>query len=365
MYKIFVSALAFDGGKSGISNYIENCVYNLAQDHKIYVAILEKDIKNFTRKHKNIEFIPYNNILNNSLFNLIFHLFLLPFFVRSDCDFIFLPAANRRLMLFYPKFTVATFHDLSQFYVNEKYDLFRMLYIKKVIPQFLKGVHNIVCVSENTKKDMLKFFTLNKEKITVLENGFDKSLFDMKKPDQKPFEKEYFLYVARIEHPGKNHLNLIKAYELLPIAVKEKFDLVFVGQDRQNAHLVREYIENSKDVKRIKVLGFVSNEELPTIYKNAKMFIFPSFYEGFGIPLVEAMASSIPTLCANNSSLKDIGKDVSKFFDEYDIYSIKSAIVEVLEDEDLQQQMIKDGLEKVNRYDWSYHANSIIKLYEK
>lgn len=365
MYKIYVSALAFDGGKSGISNYIENCVYNLALENKIYVAILEKDIKKFTRKHKNIEFIPFADFFNHPLANFILHLFLLPFFIRSDCDFIFLPAANRRLMFFYPKFTVATFHDLSQFYIKGKYDFLRMFYIKWVIPIFLKKVHKIVCVSQNTKDDLLKFFTLEKNNISVLENGFDKSLFSFDKSTKSLLEKEYFLYVARIEYPGKNHLNLIKAYELLPLKIKEKYDLVFVGQDRQNAHIVREYINNSKDENRIKVLGFVSNEQLPNIYKNAKMFIFPSFYEGFGIPLIEAMASAIPILSANNSSLKDIGAGVSKFFDEKDIYSIKSAIIELLKDENLQKQMIENGLKKVNKYDWSYHANSIIKLYEQ
>lgn len=369
MKKIFVSAFVFDDGKSGISNYIENTLFNLANNHEVYVAILKKDIKNFTRKHANIHFIPFPNILENSILNLIFHMFILPFFIRKDYDFIFLPAANRRLMAFYPKFTIATFHDLSQFNVNSKYDLFRMFYIKHIIPIFLKPIDEIIAVSNNTKLDLEKYFHINSKKITINYNGLDTNLFKKQNKGSDEIKKklslskDYFLYVSRIEHPGKNHLNLIKAYELLPSEIKEKYDLVLVGNARENAEVVFDYISNSKDKDSIKVLGFLENEELPIVFSNAKLFIFPSFYEGFGIPLIEAMAMEIPTLCASNSSLLEIGKSVSKFFDEHNPSNISSVILEVLNDEQMQKHMISSGLSELKKYDWSYHANKIIELY--
>lgn len=369
MKKIFVSALAFDDGKSGISNYIENTLYNLAQDNSIYVAILEKDINNFTRKHKNIHFIPFKNILKYSILNLLFHMFILPFFITKKYDFIFLPAANRRLMIYYPLYTIATFHDLSQFNVNSKYDFFRMLYIKYVIPLFLEPIDKIIAVSNNTKEDLKKYFHIEDEKIIVNYNGVDVNLFnkdevDFNKIKEKlSLHKEYLLYVSRIEHPGKNHLNLIKAYELLPYETKLKYDLVLVGNPKENSRVVIDYINNSKYKEFIKVLGFLENEELPAIFSNAKLFVFPSFYEGFGIPLIEAMAMKVPTLCASNSSLLEIGKDVSVFFDEYDPNSIKSTILNLLDSERIQKQMILKGLTEVKKYDWSRHANKIIELY--
>lgn len=370
MTKIFASALAFDDGKSGISNYIENTLYNLAQDNIVYVTILQKDIDNFTRKHKNIHFIPYSNILKLSILNLIFHMFILPFLIsKKDYDFIFLPAANRRLMLFYPLYTVATFHDLSQFNIKGKYDFFRTLYIKHIIPLFLKRIDKIIAVSKNTKNDLKKYFKLKDENIIVNYNGIDINLYDKKQFDinktkkSLSLKKEYFLYVSRIEYPGKNHLNLIKAYELLPKKIKEKYDLVLVGNPKENSKIVLEYIENSKDKEFIKVLGFLDNEELPAVFSAAKFFIFPSFYEGFGIPLIEAMAMKVPTLCASNSSLLEIGEDVSLFFNEYEPKSIKDSIEALLEDENMQKNMILKGQEKIKKYNWSYHANKIIKIY--
>ncbi|MGB5793028.1 glycosyltransferase family 4 protein [Poseidonibacter sp.] len=369
MKKIFASALAFDDGKSGISNYIENTLYSLASEHKVYVAILKKDINNFTRKHENIHFIAFPNFLKYSVLNLFFHMFILPFFIGKKYDFIFLPAANRRLMAYYPIFTIATFHDLSQFNVQSKYDVFRMFYIKHIIPIFLKPIKRIIAVSNNTKIDLQKHFKIDPLRITVNYNGVDTNLFkesilDSKKIKEKlDLQKEYLLYVSRIEYPGKNHLNLIKAYEALPKNVKDTYDLVLVGTARENSSVVFDYINNSKDKKSIKVLGFLENKELPVIFSNAKLFVFPSFYEGFGIPLIEAMTMKIPTLCASNSSLLEIGKNVSKFFDEYNHLSIKESILEVLNDEKMQVQMVENGLNEIKKYDWSYHANKIIELY--
>ena len=370
MKNIFVSALVFDEGKSGISNYIENSIYHLAFSNKIYVAILKKDIPNFTRKHENIHFIVFPNILKHAILNLLFHFFILPFLLSNKYSFIFLPAANRRLMLFYPVYTIATFHDLSQFYIVGKYDLFRMFYIKYVIPLFLKGVNKIIAVSNNTKQDMLKYLNLKSQDIFVNPNGYDKDLYlygqrDLSIHPSLCLDKKYILYISRIEHPGKNHLRLIKAYELLPLRVKQTYSLVLIGNDCENAQLVHEYVQQSKYKDFIKFLGFVENKKMPSLISNAKIFVFPSLYEGFGIPLIEAMAMNVPTLCASNSSLLEIGKDVSLFFNEYDELSIKETMLKVLENKALQESMKKNGLHKVKQYNWSCHANNIIKLYEK
>ena len=367
MKNIFISCFAFDEGKSGISNYIENTLFHLAQENKLFVVILKKDIVNYTRKHKNIHFIEMPNILENPILSMLFHLFILPFFITKKYDFIFLPAGNRRLMSFYPIYTIVTFHDLSQYRVENKYGFLRMLYIKKVIPFFLKPVDKIIAVSQNTKNDIVKYFEVDEKKIVVNYNGYDQKLFKVVKQDKQimktkfQIEKKYFLYTARLEHPGKNHLNLIKAYELLPIELKNRYDLVFAGPAKENAQVIFDYVSNSNDKENIKFLGFVENENLPHVYSNATLFIFPSFYEGFGIPLVEAMAMELPILSASNSSLLEIGKDVVYYFDEYKPESIKDAIVYITNNQEKQKVMIKKGLNRLNKFDWRSHENKIIK----
>ena len=163
----------------------------------------------------------------------------------------------------------------------------------------------------------------------------------------------------------KNHLNLIKAYELLPSSIKEKYDLLLVGQDCENAKTVHDYTNHSKYKGNIKFLGFVKNEDMPELFSNAELFVFPSLYEGFGIPLIEAMAMNIPTICAKNSSLFEIGKKASLFFNEQSPSSIKNTILNVLTDEALQTEMKKNGLKQAKQFNWRHHANNIIKQYEE
>ncbi len=216
----------------------------------------------------------------------------------------------------------------------------------------------------------MKYLNLKSQDIFVNPNGYDKDLYlygqqDLSIHPSLCLDKKYILYISRIEHPGKNHLRLIKAYELLPLRVKQTYSLVLIGNDCENAQLVHEYVQQSKYKDFIKFLGFVENKKMPSLISNAKIFVFPSLYEGFGIPLIEAMAMNVPTLCASNSSLLEIGKDVSLFFNEYDELSIKETMLKVLENKALQESMKKNGLHKVKQYNWSCHANNIIKLYEK
>ena len=156
---------------------------------------------------------------------------------------------------------------------------------------------------------------------------------------------------------------MLKAYEALPLNIKEKYDLLFIGNACENSKFIFDYIKNSKDKKRIKVLGFIKQEELSLIFSKAKLFIMPSFYEGFGIPLIEAMYLGVPAISASNSSLLEIGKDICLFFNEYKVSSIKETIIKVLNNQKLQKNMIKNGLINIKKYDWRNHAKRIIEVH--
>ena len=110
-------------------------------------------------------------------------------------------------------------------------------------------------------------------------------------------------------------------------------------------------------------MGFIKQEELSLIFSKAKLFIMPSFYEGFGIPLIEAMYLGVPAISASNSSLLEIGKDICLFFNEYKVSSIKETIEKVLNNQKLQKNMIKNGLLNIKKYDWRNHAKRIIEVH--
>ena len=360
MKRILISALAYDGGKSGIANYIENVVTALSKEMNIDIIVNEEEVKYFENISSNINFMIVSKSLKKPLWNVLWHLLVLPFKIdKSKYEWMLLPAGNRRLMLFYPIKTLVTMHDLSQFHVENKYDALRMFYIKKVIPFFLKRADKIFTVSENTAKDMVIHYGMKKEDLIVNYNGVNTDNFyssSNKELDEKP----YILYVARIEHPGKNHLNLIKAYEKLPEQYKKRYDLYLIGSDWNGAEVVHEYAKQSADTSRIKFLGYVHNDDLPRYYRNATLFAFPSFYEGFGIPVVEAMASGTAVITSSTSSLPEVGGDAAIYFDPTSPTNISEVMLEVLKDKNKREEMCQLGYEQIKKFSWAQHVKTLI-----
>lgn len=357
--------MAYDQGKSGIANYIENVVKALGKTMNIELIVNEDEVDFFKGISDNITFRVVPRYLKKPLFNMLWHLLILPFTINKNAyEWMLLPAGNRRLMAFYPVKTLVTMHDLSQFNVTKKYDMFRMFYIKHVIPFFLKRADRIFTVSENTANDMVLHYGMNKNELVVNYNGVNTENFS---PDLKRDEtvlrlkKPYMLYVARIEHPGKNHLNLIKAYEKLPERYKEEYDLCLIGSDWNGAEIVHAYAENSPDRDRIKFLGYVPNDELPMYYSQASLFVFPSFYEGFGIPVVEAMASGTPVAASFTSSLPEVGGEAAAYFDPNSPESIAQVLQTVLKSTALRNRMRELGFEQVKKFNWDEHARIIQK----
>jgi len=365
MQKIAISALAYDGGRSGIANYIENVVQALSPYASIDLIVNHNDQKFFEGISENIKFKTVPSYLQKPLVNMLWHLLVLPFKLwQKKYDWIFLPAGNRRLMAFYPAKTLVTMHDLSQFHVSNKYDSFRMFYIKKIIPFFLKRADRILTVSGNTADDLVRFYGMDKKELIVNYNGVNTNNYSLSSHHDEKIrlnDKPYILYVARIEHPGKNHLNLIKAYEQLDEKLKEKYDLVLIGGDWNGAQTVHQYAEQSADSERIRFLGYVANDALPQYYRQASLFVFPSFYEGFGIPMVEAMASATPVAASNTSSLPEVGGDAALYFDPKDPMDISNTMTKILSSEECGRRMREAGLEQVKKFDWDKHAQILLE----
>ena len=197
--KILLLAIPFDNGKSGISVYIREVVKALEQQgHELTLIVEDDGAKEFER----FELIRIKK--RNALFSMLYCLFILPWQVKwKKYDLCIMLAANRRVFFRYPIPTVAVVHDLSQYHVPVKYDRFRMLYIKKVLPHYVRKAQYICAISHSTANDLVRYWNIPEEKITVVYNGFTP-------PEKVQAEKrKQILYISRIEHPGKNHLNLL------------------------------------------------------------------------------------------------------------------------------------------------------------
>jgi glycosyltransferase involved in cell wall biosynthesis len=370
MHNILISGMAYDGGKSGVSVYMNNLIKELAHENLLHVVMLEEDIKNFpSADNPNIRFIKVSNLLRSPLINMLWHLFFLPFKIMGGkYDFAILPAANRRAFWFYPFYTIAVVHDLSQYHIPAKYDFLRMLYIKKILPYCVNRANHIVAVSNSTKTDLIDFWKVPADKITVIYNGYDRERFkyiEEQNPAGGEAGKKYILYISRIEHPGKNHLNLIKAYEKLPESIRNEYDLVLPGSFWPGAGPVKDYAAQSPCRSSIIFPGYIESKELASLYRNASLYVFPSLFEGFGLSLLEAMACGVPVICSNSSSLAEVGGEAVLKFDPLKVHEIMECMESVLVDEGLRKAMIQSGLRRINDFDWAKNAAEVVGIYEK
>jgi glycosyltransferase involved in cell wall biosynthesis len=362
MKKILISGFAYDSGKSGISRYINSICKILSKDHILDIYMIREDVDKFPVKNDNIHFSLKNNILANPILSMLYHSFWFPFVIfLKKPDFVILPAANRRILFWYPIFTVSIFHDLSQYKVEAKYDRLRMFYIKNIIPFFLKKIHCIMAVSESTRKDISMYYKIPQKDIIVNYNGLSINAHGKK---NKNFDFKYILYVSRIEHPGKNHLNLIKAYEKMT-EFHNEYKLVLAGDFKEKSDIVLDYYEQSPLKDNIIFTGYISDDELRDVYQNSFLYVFPSFYEGFGLSILEAFFYGKPVACSNQSALEEVSGDASVKFNPYDVDDIKKAMERILSNPSLYEDCVQKGTERVKKFSWNNHVHKIIDEYEK
>ena len=353
--KILILAIPFDNGKSGISVYIREVVNALEKEgHQLTLIVEDDAVQEFER----FELIRLKK--RNALFSMLNCLFLLPWKIQwKKYDLCLNPAANRRTFCRYPIFTVAVVHDLSQYHVPVKYDMFRMFYIKHVLPHYVRKAQYIAASSYSTQADLLRFWHTPEEKTGVVYCGFTpQAAVNTEKRKQ-------ILYISRIEHPGKNHLNLLKAFELLPEELRKEYTLVMPGAPWNGAEAVFAYAQNSPCKDHFRFTGFVDAKELPRLYSESALYIFPSFFEGFGLSLLEAMAAGLPCACANCSSLGELGKDTAELFDPASPVEIALAMEKILSSPEYQQQLIAKGREKAASFNWQKTARELTALYTR
>ena len=263
--------------------------------------------------------------------------------------------------------SVVTVHDLAYEYFPSlflKSDLYKLRsWTRKAVHQATK----VIAVSQATKDDLVKLYKVPEEKITVVHNGYDSKLFnESNKVSKKAISNyqlkanNYILFLGTLQ-PRKNVIKLVQAFRLL----KEsgyKGKLVLAGKVGWLAEDTLEVIKNSPDFKDIRLTGYVSASARQALYHYADVYCLPSLYEGFGVPVLEAMASGCPVIASDNSSLPEVVGKAGLLFNPADPADIMRAILEIKAGRD---KYIKRGLKHVKSFSWDKCARETLNILTK
>ena len=370
--KIGISGFAADGGKSGISQYMINVLQRLprldtAVRCVIFVPAAERAL--FEPAPSGSEIVSVPDWMAHPVASILWHLCLYPLLLkRHHCDCAFLPAGNRRLGLWYGVPSISTIHDLSQLHIEGKYDALRMFYIRRVLPLMMQRLTRLVSVSNSTRRDLVDHAGIRPERIRVAYNGADLASFANTVHTEARetiatamgIDAPFILYTARIEHPGKNHVRLLEAAALLKQRGLLSHKLVLAGSDWNGAAVIKDRIVQLGLSDDVITTGFVDAQLLPPLYAAADLFVFPSLFEGFGIPLLEAMAAGTAVCAANVSSIPEVVGDAALLFDPRDPDDIARQLQRLLQDSALRQQLVARGRQRARQFSWDDAASGVL-----
>lgn len=262
--------------------------------------------------------------------------------------------------------SVVTIHDLIFMRFPEFYKAFDRMIYKKKFSYAAQSATRVISVSKQTAEDLMFYLKIPENKIDVVYQGCNPIFWNRVSPGQKAaigmnylIPERFMLYVGTIEE-RKNLLNIIKAIH----SAKIDFPLVVIGKATDYLTRVKAYIENNK-LRNIYILQNVPNEDLPAIYQMAELFIYPSVFEGFGIPILEALTSKVPVITTRGGCFHEAGGKSSIYIDPFKPDEIADAISTVMRDASLRDRMIVDGYAHAINFRQDYIAQNLIKVYEK
>jgi glycosyltransferase involved in cell wall biosynthesis len=262
--------------------------------------------------------------------------------------------------------STVTIHDLIFLRYPEYYKPIDRFIYRLKFQYACKKADKIIAVSECTKRDIVSFFHTPEYKIVVIYQGchpiYNEKVSEEKKKavaEKYHLPSRFLLNVGSIE-ARKNLLLTVKVLKKIP----EDIHLVAVGKSTPYQMEVEKYAEKSGIASRLHILNNVSFEDLPAIYQSAVLFVYPSFFEGFGIPVIEALSSEIPVIAATGSCLEEAGGPGSIYVNPNDDTELSEQIMEILNDRELTNKMIETGKEQVKRFSEESIASEIINLYK-
>jgi glycosyltransferase involved in cell wall biosynthesis len=259
--------------------------------------------------------------------------------------------------------TIITLCDLSFVRHPEWHPKDRVKHFEKFCLKKLSQVEAIITISEFSRREILNLLNIDPTKIHVTPLGIDQSFH----PGRDRFEglpDQYILFLGNLE-PRKNLPRLITAYQSLSRNLRERFPLVIAGAPGWHTHELKKALRLFQKGERPILTGYVSQGVLPDLYRGASLFVYPSLYEGFGLPVLEAMASGVPIITSDSTSLPEVVGDAGVLVNPCDVDHLKEAMMELLKNEKGRQEMAEKGIARAKLFSWEKCARQTLSVYEE
>lgn len=267
--------------------------------------------------------------------------------------------------------SVVTIHDLAFNKFPSFHPSSRATLLQKETENAVKKANVIITDSEFTKSEIVAYYGVNRDKVEAipLASTAGGISWSTQESDEAMIryglrENGYSLYIGTIE-PRKNIGNLISAYENLPRAARANWPIVMCGYHGWKSKDLHKRITKAEQEGWLKYLGYLAEKDLQILYSNARLFVYPSFYEGFGLPVLEAMASGLPVVCANSSSLPEVVGKAAMMCSPEDVDSLSTLIQEGLENEIWRNSARTLGIERSKKYSWYRCAKETAEVYSR
>lgn len=266
---------------------------------------------------------------------------------------------------------VATFHDLSIYRHPECHPAARVDFMRRVIPQTLRRTDFLITVSEFTRREVIDFFAWPADKVRAIPLGVDNAFRPHSAAATAPVLQRmglshgaYVLCTATIE-PRKNIARLLQAYAALPDALRTQCPLVLAGGEGWNDTELQIHIQRALSAGWLKRFGYVSEDDLPALMAGARCFAFPSIYEGFGLPVLEAMASGVPVVTSQVASLPEVAQDCAQLVDPFNVDAIRTALHQAIEDNQWRTRASALGIQRAAAFSWDHTAQATAAIYRQ
>lgn len=261
---------------------------------------------------------------------------------------------------------VLTIHDFSFKLFPRTHSLRNVIWARSLVPVSVRRCRRIIAVSNHTKIDLLRLMNVKQEKVAVIYEGAAAQFVPEPEPGDGDvlagygIRQPYVLYVGTLE-PRKNLNTLVMSFDILAES-DDDVQLVLAGRRGWMAQAIFDEIKMRDLMERVRITGYVPDEHLPALYRQAAAFVYPSLYEGFGLPPLEAMASGTPVIVSQSSSLPEVIGDAGLYVNPLDAAELAATMKKVISDGDLSAALVAKGLKQAGRFSWRRAAEQTMEI---